>query len=542
MYDMSLYLKYLYPERPGIRIGVVFLITFALQGCSHGDLTEPFFQNVVVIISDDHTYTTVGCYGNPVVRTPNIDRIAADGIRFTNAYANAPICSASRQSLLTGRYPHASGVNLLFTPFNDEMNYTVAEHLQAHGIATGIFGKTHWNDWVYSGYWEKWPTFGFDTVVTSGDWQDWLRRHPPDPIQGRIPTRANSHGRRDILWQKNADMLPVPYRDAESEGTFLASSAIDFIRAHGEKRFFLWLAFHEPHAPFSFPVEYAGRVHPDSVLLQEGSPEDSCWIPEIFRNLTADQKRRIIASYYTSVEYMDKNVGMVLDALDASGIGDRTLVVYLSDQGYLLNDHDRFEKHTMWAESIKAPLIFKGKGLPGGVVSGEVVEFVDLVPTLCEALGVGTFEGLQGESMLPRLTGSGSHSREYAFAEYLEDNMAMVASRRWKYVFTIGKRDLGLGYATGRGPSGVVHMLYDLERDPRETTNLAYCEEYREMVDSLQGVMLHRFMETHPMARYVPSGLKTTGKLIWFCEPTDVGDDTGSGEPDRIFEKKHACD
>ena len=529
----------LFAKRPGIRIGGLFLAACLLPGCGHGSVTEPLFRNVVVIISDDHAATVAGCYGNPVIRTPNIDRIAATGTRFANAYANAPICSASRQSLLTGKYPHASGVNLLFTPFNDDMNHTVAEHLQAHGIATGMFGKTHWNDWVYWNYWEEWPTYGFDTVVTSGDWQAWLKRHPPDPLGGGIPTRANTPARNDILWQKNADMLPVPYRDAESQGTFLASRAIDFMRAHGEERFFLWLAFHEPHAPFSFPVEYAGKYHPDSVLLPGGSPEDARWIPEIFRDLTEKQKRGIVASYYTSVEYMDKNVGMVLDELDASGLGEQTLVVYLSDQGYLLNEHRRFEKHTMWAESIKAPLVFSGKGLSGGTVSEEVVELVDLVPTLCEALGVGTFEGLQGESLLPLLTGSGAHVREYAFAEYLEDNMAMVASRQWKYVFTTGKRDLGLGYATGKGPSGVVHMLYDLERDPRETTNLAYRDEYRTMVDSLQGVMLQRFMETHPMACYVPSGLNTTGKLIWFCEPTDVGDDTGSGEPDRIFEKEH---
>jgi choline-sulfatase len=116
--------------------------------------------------------------------------------------------------------------------------------------------------------------------------------------------------------------------------------------------------------------------------------------------------------------------------------------------------------------------------------------------------------------------------------------MAMVASRRWKYIFTTGKRDLGLGYATGFGPSGVVHMLYDLERDPGETTNLAYRQEYSEMVDSLQSVMLERFMATHPAARFVPSGLNRTGKLIWFCEPNDVGEEPG-GELQRIFEKEH---
>jgi arylsulfatase A-like enzyme len=235
---------------------------------------------------------------------------------------------------------------------------------------------------------------------------------------------------------------------------------------------------------------------------------------------------------------MDKNVGLILDELEESQLEQETLVIYLGDQGYLLNDHDRFEKHTMWAESIKAPLVIKGKGLVSGVAVDEVVEFIDLAPTLFELLGVGTFDELQGQSLVPLLTGHPGSIREYAFAEYLEDNMAMVASKRWKYVFTTGKRDLGLGYATGLGPSGVVHMLYDLENDPMETRNLAYMEGYKEWTDSLQSVMLERFMTTHPQARFVPSGLNKTGKLIWFCEPNDVGQEPGS-ELQRIFEKEN---
>ena len=140
-----------------------------------------------------------------------------------------------------------------------------------------------------------------------------------------------------------------------------------------------------------------------------------------------------------------ERVGLILDELKESGLEDNTLVMYLSDHGYLLNDHGRFEKHTMWAESIKAPLVIRGKNFPGGRESEEVVEFVDLVPTLCEALGVDIHADVQGESLMPLLTGvSGTH-REFAFSEYLEDNMAMVASKKWKYVFATGKRDLGLG-------------------------------------------------------------------------------------------------
>ena len=521
-------------EQVNVKFTLLIFASFLLHSCGQKAEPEPMFRNVVVIISDDHSNTTAGCYGNEQIRTPNIDRIASDGTRFAHAYANAPICSASRQSLLTGKYPHASGVNLLFTPFNDDMNLTVAEQMQQAGIATAVVGKTHWNDWVYAEYWDEWPTYGFDSIISLANWKQYLNSHPATPVPASTPTRANTPYVDDIAWQKNAQMLPAPYFDRESSGTYLANRAIDFIRAQGDQRFFLWVAFHEPHAPFHFPVEFAGSYDPDSLSL-----EDQRWVPEIFRDLTEEERRGIVASYYTSVEYMDKNLGLILDELEASGLEEQTLVVYLSDHGYLLNDHSRFEKHTMWDEAIKAPMIFRGKGVRGAAVRDELVEFVDLAPTVLEGMGINLQDELQGHSLLPLLTGEGMPLREYVFTEYLEDNMAMVSSRKWKYVFTSGKRDLGLGYTTGHGPSGVVHMLYDLENDPGETTNLAYREEQQPRVDSLQLVMLSKFLETHPFARFVPSGLNTTGKLIWFCEPNYVGD-----EPvtfiERIFEEDDA--
>jgi len=520
-----------------IRCLLLIPLLAVTYSCQDSQGEHALSRNVVVIMSDDHSYRVAGCYGNGYVRTPHIDRIAAEGVLFTNAYASAPICSASRQSVLTGKYPHATGVNLLFTPFNDQRNHTMAEHLQEHGFATAIIGKTHFNDWIYYDYWDQWPDYGFDTIITAGDWRSHLQQHPPREVPPEVPTRENMSHPDNIAWQKNAQMLPVPYYDEDSQGTYLAGRAVDFIRSHAGDRFFLWVAFHEPHAPFSFPVDYAGSYDPDSLPLPQAVAEDERWVPEIFRSLTEEERRGIIASYYTSVEYMDKNVGMILDALEETELDENTLVVYTADQGYLLNEHGRFEKHTMWAESIKSPLVMKGPGIGVRETKEEVVELVDLAPTLFEMLGIPSHEALQGESLFPLISGSADKPEKAAFAEYLEDNKAMVATKKWKYVFATGKRDLGLGYATGKGPSGVVHRLYDLEADPGETTNLAYRNEHREMVDSLQGMMLDWFMETHPQAEYVPSGLDTTGKLIWFCEPRDTGDEPGS-ELQRIFENE----
>ncbi|MDZ7606003.1 MAG: sulfatase-like hydrolase/transferase [Cyclobacteriaceae bacterium] len=123
-------------------IGIILPIAFMVFNCG----APATIRNVVVILADDHARHVSGLYGNPIIQTPNIDKLAIEGITFHNAYCNAPICSASRQSLLTGKYPHATGVNLLFTPFPDEGNITIAEHLRLYNYKTAIIGKTHWNN------------------------------------------------------------------------------------------------------------------------------------------------------------------------------------------------------------------------------------------------------------------------------------------------------------------------------------------------------------------------------------------------------------
>lgn len=497
----------------------------------------PGFKNVVVIVGDDHSYKVLGAYGNDIIRTPNLDQLAAQGARFTNAYASSPLCSASRQSILTGKYPHATGVNLLFTPFNDKTNYTIAEHLQQADFATAMIGKQHLNTWIWSGlYKDGLPKFGFDTLIDNQEYRQWLEEKEVRSVPPEVKTfDRKTHDLPEHIARMNAQTLPQAYYQQDAKGTFLTEAAIDFVDNNREDRFFLWLAYNEPHAPFAFPVEYAGKYQAENMPLPEGSPEDDRWIPERFKGFTDEQKKGVIASYYTSVEFLDYNVGRVINALKERGLYDETLIVYLGDQGYLLNDHKRFEKHTMWKESIKAPLIVAGgDSLFNGEVYDALIEFVDVVPTINDALGLTAMDEVQGRSFFPLLTGEDYREKEFVFAEFLEDNKAMVANARWKYIFSTGKRDLGQGFATGLGAPGITHRLYNLQEDPGETTNLAYHEDTNDMVDSLQQVMLQHFMQTHPDANEVPDQLTTVGKLVWFCEPRDVGAEYG-GEPLRVF-------
>jgi arylsulfatase A-like enzyme len=294
-----------------------------------------------------------------------------------------------------------------------------------------------------------------------------------------------------------------------------------------EKPFFLWLAFHEPHAPFNFPVEYADSYNPEDLPMGQQGPEDERWVPEMFRDLTDEEIRGIIASYYTSVEYMDKNMGLVVDALDEMGLAENTLVIYTSDQGYHLNDHGRFEKHTMYKEAVQAPLIVRGPGIPAGTRSTALVELVDLAPTFTDFLGVEPFEDWQGRSFRSVLTENTDEHRDFVFSTFHHDNKAMVANKKWKYVFTSGHHDLDLNYETGYGPSGIYHKLYDLENDPGELHNLAYQKEYLDTLRHFRDLMLQRFKQTHPYADECPEELNKLGELVWYLEPRDAGSTYG---------------
>ena len=478
------------------------------------------FRNVIVLVGDDHSTKAVGCYGNDIIHTPNIDRIAAQGIRFTNAYSNAPLCSASRQSILTGKYPHATGVTLLRTPFNDDMNVTIAEHLRDRGFSTAIIGKTHFNNYMDS----LPPDHGFSVMVGHHEWRQWRQENPGKPIPDSIQVLPQWKPFQDParIWL-NADVLPTSYHEDEGTAAWDADHAIDFLRENVDNRFLLWVGFHEPHSPFNFPVEYAGRYNPDDMPLPEGSPEDDRWVPAIFRDLTKEDTRGIIASYYTSTEYMDHNIGRILNEVEKLGLSDNTLIIYIADQGYLLYDHKRFEKHSMWDPATKAPLIMQMGGKYAGQTRDALIEFIDLAPTIVKLLGVDPMDELQGKDFTDIIDSEDKPGKDYVFAEYMADNKAMICDGEWKYVFTTGQADLGLGYATGEGPSGILHKLYNLETDPNETRNVANLPEHANIVSRLQQEMIRIFLETHPHAGKLPSGESMEDTLGWFCQPMDEG-------------------
>ncbi len=524
-----------------IFIQIVFLFLLFVSCTEKENKKDNNIKNVVVILADDHALKVTGCYGNEIIRTPAIDKLAKEGVIFTNTYCNAPICSASRQSLLTGKYPHATGVNLVFTPFPDHGNTTIAEYLKDLDYETALIGKSHFNNWAWWPlYKDGPPKHGFDTIIDGGEYRQFLKQNPSPELPSGIETYDKGKAKGDIPEFLNCRNLPQPVYDKYSQGTFYANQAANFISENSEKPFFLWTAFFQPHHPYYYPIEYAGSYKPENMPLPTGSPEDDRWIPEKFRNLTKTQRRGLIAAYYTSTEYMDKNVETVLNAIKENGLEENTMIIYISDNGYLLNEHRRFEKHTMWEEAIRQPMIMKaGNSFEKGAKKHALVEYIDVVPTILEILGERPLNEAQGKSFLPVLKNETDEHKDIAFSEYLEDNLAMVCTPKWKYVFTTGSRDLGISYATGYGPSGIVHRLYDLENDQVEMHDVSKETQTSEILLQMQQQMLQRFMDTHPDADKCPDELTMEGKLVWFCEPRDVGVDQQLGEiPIRVFESK----
>ena len=446
---------------------MTFLLIFGvwLGAAASAEAQERRRPNVLWISGDDHAPYVMGAYGNRVVRTPNLDRLAAQGVRFDRAYCNSPVCTASRQALLTGRYPRTIGVTQLRTPL-PRSEVTLAEMLKEAGYATGAIGKMHFNSNL---------AHGFDVRIDREDHAAWLRKKGRTAVPAGIDVQPRWRPFDDParVWLNSA-ARPVGFVEADAVGTFFAQEAEAFVRAERREPFFLMVSFYEPHSPFEFPVEYAGRHKPEAFRVPPVAPADAGQVPKVFADLTELEKQGIVAAYHTSVEYLDANVGRVLAALEASGHGDDTLVIYTGDHGYMLGQHGRFEKHSGYEPAVRSPLLIR---MPGDAAAGRstsaVVEFIDILPTVLETVRVAVPANVQGRSLMPLLTGRADAHRERVFIEYSENEEAYVVTSRWKLIYCTGNREREDGYTTGRPLPGRTIRLYDLENDADEMNDLA---------------------------------------------------------------------
>ena len=271
----------------------------------------------------------------------------------------------------------------------------------------------------------------------------------------------------------NAGVLPFPAVDGDMFGTYLARNAAEYLLRPHTKPFFCYVSTFETHSPFNFPADWPHRHRANEFTVPDITDDDGRELPAVFCELTPRFRRGIVAAYHTCANFMDRNVGIVLDALEASGRADNTLVLFTSDHGYLLGQHGRFEKHSCYDPAIRAVVVARWPGrFPAGRSSDALVELPDLAPTVLEACGLAVPPEMQARTLLPLLRGKTKSHRDRAFIEYADNAEAAVRTDRWKLIYCTGMRQRRDGYA--RTVDLYPWMkLFDLHADPGELVNLA---------------------------------------------------------------------
>jgi choline-sulfatase len=407
--------------------------------------------NTLIIMSDEHSRKVMGAYGNPQVRTPHLDALAARGTLFETAYCNSPICVPSRASLHTGRYPHQVGYWDNAMPYDGAVP-SWGHALQAAGRPSVSIGKLHFRDEACD--------CGFDRQIEPlhvkdgiGDPSTLLRRDPPP----RPGTRQLS----GMTGQGVTPYWDYDCRVAEAAERWLAAQD----PAGGWTAF---VSFVLPHFPLNAPARF--RALYDAAALPLPKARD--YAPENatvgamralldFQDHFADeaQLREAVAHYYALCSALDENVGRVLAALEASGAAEDTVVIYASDHGDNVGARGYWGKSTLWEESAGVPMVIAGPGVPGGRRSDTPVSLLDLAPTVLDVAGLPPRDDLPGESL--RDLAQVSLPDRPVMAEYhavgARTGMFMLRLGRWKLIECVGDAPL----------------LYDLESDPEELVNRA---------------------------------------------------------------------
>jgi len=468
--------------------------------------------NLLIILADDHGGGKMGVEGDPRQATPHLDALARQGALFERAFCNSPLCTPSRQSLITGKLPHSIGVTRLATRLSDKQ-LTLGEWFRDLGYQTLAIGKMHFNG----------PSsHGFAVRIDTPQWEEELRAHPPRGGDHRRPWLPLRVPARQWL---NADARPAGLPDESMQATYFVDRAIEHLKALRNRPFAMIVSFYEPHCPFYFPDDWKVRFQPGQFTIPPISDQDRLEQPAIFAQLPDSDIRGIQAAYYTSLSYADSQVGRLIKSLDDIGLSNRTLVVYAGDNGYMLGQHGRFEKHCFYEPAVRIPLIMRW---PGHIENNrrltDLVEMVDVLPTLLHLLRLPAPPGLQGidlEPLLARKPGAKAH--DVVFSEYLENEEAMVRSARYKLVVGTGHRLRRDGYITAAPllfPSPF-QRLYDLAADPGETKNLSEDRRYASVKDELMDRLFERLTTTREGLEPVPDGLSRLEAIHWCLIPRD---------------------
>jgi arylsulfatase A-like enzyme len=427
---------------------VVLAAILVLGALCRSDASAAERPNVLIVMPDQMRGMALGCMGNPDVKTPNLDRLASQGILLRRMFANTPVCCPARANILTGTYAHANGMVA-----NDlrlrESKTTTAEILAGQGYRTGYIGKWHLDGGP------RLPGF-----------------IPPGPRrQGFQFWAANecSHQHFKPIYFRNTD---TPITEDRFEPEVWTDRAIEFLQAKDDAPFFLMVSMGPPHDPYGAPERYEALYDPAKLTMRPN------WVAG-----TRNSGREQIARYYAAITAIDDQVGRLIKALDDSGHVDDTIVFVLSDHGDMLGSHGKYLKRKPWEESIRVPGIVRYPAkIKLGRISNALFTHVDMAPTLLTLCGVPVPVDMQGTDLSGVLLGTDENGPESAFFQIFVPFAGDVSPLPWR-----GVRTANTMYArTENGP----WLLYDLDADPYEQANLVDDPAHAALRDQMEDLVV----------------------------------------------------
>ena len=420
-------------------------------------------KNTLYIMSDEHNPTMMGCYGHEIVQTPNIDKLAARGTRFTAHYTNSPICIPARAAFATGRYTHETKYWDNATAYDGAVKGW-GHRLQEEGISVESIGKLHYrNEELPTGFSKQYlPMHVMDGIgQVWGSIRDPLPKERPSKMLNKIGPGTSNYNRYDM---QIADQACSWLKDAAEQKTK---------KPDIEKPWVLYVGFVAPHFPFVVPEQfynlYPLRDLPPRKLDPETGYQRHPWIQRMDdfqqtdRNLTPEQRLQCVAAYYGLCTFVDFQIGRVLEALDETGLTSDTRIIYTSDHGENLGARGMWGKSNMYEESARIPLIISGEGIPEGRVCSTTTSLLDSYQTILQGTGIPLTDeelDLEGASWLD-LANQPDDPERIVFSEYHASasptGAFMIRKGKYKYIHYVDYKS----------------ELFDLEEDPEESTNLA---------------------------------------------------------------------
>ncbi len=449
-------------------VGAGCLITFQLFA------KEPFRKdkpNVLFIMSDQHNAMALSCYGNSEISTPNLDRIAKNGVRFENAFCTTAQCVPSRYSIWTGRYARSTGTYGNGNGQNASEN-TVADLFDKAGYVTGTIGKHHM---VMN---KENQNHGFDVVLNPTD-----RTTPLNPL----PYDEVHPGRSEV------GESPLP-NEKHTSG-MVASASIKFIDENKDHPFVLWCSFQGPHTPIVPSAPWSKQYDPMKLTLPPNHDSVDWKVPGMEDLISKSGKyskeiyhKETLANYYGMISQIDYNIGLVLDELDRLGLTDNTIIVYTADHGEMMSEHGAWTKGmTGYDATVRVPLIIKYQDkFSGNKTLDELACSIDLLPTLLDLSGLPIPENIQGKSLVPLITNKATW-REYAFSELGSSTQTSVITVRGKTEKYVLFRKKGMVE---------YEQFFDLKNDPWETSNLAANSNWNKNLVKMRSVLKKWEQET----------------------------------------------